>query len=594
MPHAANPLGAASPLLAVDNFFSQIIHPDHVVFAEDAAGGGEPVGFEAFRVANGRRSPRDYATAENANEEWRLVVQMDSSRIANFVAIDRGHNLEGVTVAVEGDDDPNFSSATTLVSATIPSTVTVPTDLRISPGAKTPEGAWLFFFDGEGSFDNYRIVVPALGAGLKPKIVGAFLGFAWEPEHASILPYAPSGPEVVFRETVSDALWAGSSKPVIRRTGSIRISAATENDRANARRYVERMIWTYQPVWWIPYPDRGEGSWLGRVSSGRYAFTRTAQWPLGEATFELNESEPDTRTSFTLPTFVEETEEEELVYSIARSTDGLAFRDRFNRADANALGNGWTEVESAATDLRIVGQQVAGAAVTNEIAGVRPADEIGAAAPTMVQANVRARGSSIIMLASRFDGSLPETDAYRFFADYRTGQEDWILARAASGSFSTLCTSTVSPPLVNQWRGLRGVVNGDNVKLLSTPTLVNGQVLTTDFVVRCDETDPSPIETFNRTMFRRLSLATGQLSDFDEFFVCGVEITVTGIPTGWKIRIDSRPAAVESGGSVTIDVTTWALPATTIRLFDVDDVEQATLSPASGIWGGDVYAVTSS
>jgi cytoskeletal protein CcmA (bactofilin family) len=86
-----------------------------------------------------------------------------------------------------------------------------------------------------------------------------------------------------------------------------------------------------------------------------------------------------------------------------------------------------------------------------------------------------------------------------------------------------------------------------------------------------------------------LGEALGGSGFFDECFLCGRNIVVTGLPTGWKVQVDARTAVVESGGSVTIDVDTWALPATTIKVLDGADVEQGTLTPSGGIFGGDIY-----
>lgn len=61
-------------------------------------------------------------------------------------------------------------------------------------------------------------------------------------------------------------------------------------------------------------------------------------------------------------------------------------------------------------------------------------------------------------------------------------------------------------------------------------------------------------------------------------------------------------AVVESGGVVTLNVDTWELPLTTIKLLSPGDVELASLTPTNitgrtgvapggGIMGGDVYSV---
>lgn len=590
MSEGALPLAASAPLLASANFLSPHLYPDHVLFAEDGGGGGEPEGNEAFRVVNGRRSARDFAEAENANEEWRLVVQMNTGRAANFIALDRGHNLEGVTVDLEGDDDPNFSSPTTIFSVTIPSSVTSPTDVTEAPGAKTHEGAWLYFFGNTTEYENYRLVVPALGAGLKQKVVGAFVGFAWEPEHASILSYQPSGPDLALRETVSDTLWAAAAKPIIRRHGSIRIAAATSADRANARTYVERQVWRYYPVWWVPFANRGEESWLGRVPSGQYVFRRTTEWPLGETTFSLKEVEPDTRSLFTLPSFPDDTPEGSFDYSIERTTSGLVVEDDFDRPDSDDLDNNWTEFnESASTQLRIETNQVLAAAAARRLVGLQPTDQVGDDEDVVAQINAIINSAVSDNLAGVRLRSSSLTNGYNFRMDTRSGGV-WGIVRNSS---TIIASSTSDPPARNEWRGLRAVIEGTVLRLYATDPLADGEDLSEDFVLRTSVDDSgSIIDNANRIGFDRDAIGVECL--FDTFFVCGREITVTGIPTGWKIQVDARSAVTETGGSVAIDIETWALPATEIKLLDETDAEQASLTPSGGIYGGDVYEVSTS
>jgi hypothetical protein len=64
---------------------------------------------------------------------------------------------------------------------------------------------------------------------------------------------------------------------------------------------------------------------------------------------------------------------------------------------------------------------------------------------------------------------------------------------------------------------------------------------------------------------------------------------VNNLRTGYKVQVDNRTAVTESDGTVTLDVDTWALPATTIKVYDSNDVLKAELTPSGGIYGGDVY-----
>lgn len=271
--------------------------------------------------------------------------------------------------------------------------------------------------------------------------------------------------------------------------------------------------------------------------------------------------------------------------TLTRETVGLVVRDQFNRADSDALGNNWTDWEASATDVRIVSNQVACAAVAANTGGFRPAAEVGAAQDIIAQANVRISGSNSGVVRARADGTA-NTEAYQLAARRDVGA--WELIRRRASANTVLCSSTTSPPGDLEWRGLRGVIEGAVVRLLSTAALANGQVLTEDFVLRCQATDGTPLQTFDRTGFQHGAVATTM--DFDEFFVCGRNLVVTGLPAGWKVQVDGRAAVVESGGSVTINIDTWALPATTLKILDDADVEQDSITPSGGIWGGDEYS----
>ena len=47
-----------------------------------------------------------------------------------------------------------------------------------------------------------------------------------------------------------------------------------------------------------------------------------------------------------------------------------------------------------------------------------------------------------------------------------------------------------------------------------------------------------------------------------------------------------------NGADVEFDPKTWALPATSLMIYDPDDVLVDTITPSGGIWGGDVFDVT--
>jgi hypothetical protein len=79
---------------------------------------------------------------------------------------------------------------------------------------------------------------------------------------------------------------------------------------------------------------------------------------------------------------------------------------------------------------------------------------------------------------------------------------------------------------------------------------------------------------------------------FSNFYVCGRAITVTGLPTGYKAKLDSHTAVSESGGTATINCDEYGLPGTTVTVTDSVDVTVATISPSGGVYGGDSFSFT--
>ena len=161
----------------VENLFSAIAYPLHVVAADEQA-----TGHEAFRIANGRRSAFDYYESITANAQRIIKITCDRVRSANGCALDRGHNLGGEQVVLEASDDDFATPAQTCFDIILPTT-TAPGTLDDALGVRTEEGAWLIRFPQRTAL-YWRLRIPAMGAGVRPKIVGAWLGnwYAFDPD----------------------------------------------------------------------------------------------------------------------------------------------------------------------------------------------------------------------------------------------------------------------------------------------------------------------------------------------------------------------------------------------------------------------------
>lgn len=275
----------ANPLFCSGNFLNTVMYPDHAVSALE-----EPSGNEAFRAGTGRRSSLNAATSATANAAWWLKVRCDRVRMADFVALDRGHNLAGRQVKVQGSND-NFTTTDTIVDVTVPASVYAPSDLREDPGTLTEEGAWLRRFTPR-AYRDWRLYVPAMGAGLRPLVVGLYVDLSWEPAFLQALPFAPHGRRLSFTEVESDTAWVGASRAAQRYETTINLQLQDWAEYDVARIHIETQAWRRRPTWYVPDQAKAERAWLGQVPAGTYRFEEAGGWGFMQTSFPLVETAP--------------------------------------------------------------------------------------------------------------------------------------------------------------------------------------------------------------------------------------------------------------------------------------------------------------
>lgn len=271
-----------SPLLLNDNFFSIAQYAGHTVDAEE-----EALGFESWRVATGRRSQLNRWEATTANSDTWLRVRCGDLRVASMIVLDRGHNLTGKTVRVQASND-NFTSWETLVDTTIPS---VPGGtLDGAYGAVTEEGAWLKRFPATPA-EDWRVFIPAMGAGLIPKIVGCYLGVTWEPEWTE-LPYEEDGGDVFATVTEGESGWQGNTRAVLRRSGIMVLPLGDVWKYEEGRRHLEQFS-RRAPTWLLYDDEQPERAILAiRPPGARVTFAITPEWGYRKGTLPWIEHEP--------------------------------------------------------------------------------------------------------------------------------------------------------------------------------------------------------------------------------------------------------------------------------------------------------------
>lgn len=274
-------------MLAVENYFDTDAFPDHAVSADEEASGQE-----AWRVATARRHAVDHWTPTTANAEHWIKVNAGAAIAADYLALDRGHNLSGHEVTLQwSDNDSTWTDIFTNV--TIPSTTAGNGDLDTSPFVRTDEGAWLVRFT-QVSHQYYRLVIPAMGAGLVPVIVGLWLGTRWEP--ATIPPpVIDEDDELVALEVESDVGWIGRTLPVRRRRGQLvlELESLAEYDSTVAG-HIRDQYGRGRPMWIVYDDDRPERAVLGLRPRERMGFRYERGWPYRRATVNWVEHGPET------------------------------------------------------------------------------------------------------------------------------------------------------------------------------------------------------------------------------------------------------------------------------------------------------------
>lgn len=246
-----------TPVFCTDNLFDDLLYTSHTVTANEE-------GTEAWHVANNRRSPSDYWTPTTANNDAWVEVACDRVRSADFVAIDRGHNLAGKTVALQVSDD-DFTTTESVFSITFPSSYGHGSLLSATNGARTEEGAWVKSFDLRAA-KYWRLHITA-AASFTPKVVGLWVGKMWDPGEYVDRPWDEDGSVGAFEAAGNDLGWSAYTTQAAPRQGqvSLRLSNFYADDAS--RRFLD-LYRRGRPAWYVPQQDRAERAGLVKVPQG--------------------------------------------------------------------------------------------------------------------------------------------------------------------------------------------------------------------------------------------------------------------------------------------------------------------------------------
>lgn len=270
--------------IMTENYFSTVAFTGHTLTADE-----EATGHEAFRIATGRRSIyTNYYESTTANTQRTLTLACDRIREANGFVLYPGHNLAGEQVVLEASED-SFATVQTCFDIVLPSAM-APGSLDDSFGVRTEEGAWLKRFTARAG-SSFRLRIPAMGAGLKPKIVGAQLGnwYLFDP----IRPWAPDRATLVGEESMADGGWRGAGSIGLVREGVIKIKLTTQTEYELARLHLGygSHFARRRPAWYVPDEGAAETAFCITAPFGQSGFAREPQWYAEQADIPYVEHE---------------------------------------------------------------------------------------------------------------------------------------------------------------------------------------------------------------------------------------------------------------------------------------------------------------
>lgn len=261
-------------LVCAESFYSGVggQFPLHVISAEE-----EPATFEAWRVGDGRRSrtPPTYATATTANSSWWLRSVFDRVRACNFIAMDRGHNLAGKTFEFRITSDATDFTGTfeTPFDITMPSVVTPNSHIDNGLGVRTEEGAWLKRFPLRTG-KAVEVFIDAMGADLKPEIVGLWVGLAVELRARR--PWDDDASELVTVTMESESGWIGRGRRTRRRRGELvtKLQSFQQYDEL-IRYHIASLFADGVPMWIIPDTAQAEKAVLATHAGETFSMPET-------------------------------------------------------------------------------------------------------------------------------------------------------------------------------------------------------------------------------------------------------------------------------------------------------------------------------
>lgn len=259
-----------TPLLLVDNLFDSVMaYPGATVDAIS-----EVAGRESFRVADYRRDRSWWQpTSDGGGSDTWVRVHLLAARAVDFVFLDRGHNLAGKTVFLEGGADG--IAWPTSVQLNVPASGVVGGTPASPAMAGTEEGASWTIVPATATRLWWRLRVP-YASGFVPQITGLIVGLKTQ-----LLGFARIFDEDAGERTqatqVSTAGYRANDTTYAWRTAELSVGmiGATEYDstfRTLRAQLFERNQPTVLFMDYGTYPERG---WMFQYEGTRWGMPKS-------------------------------------------------------------------------------------------------------------------------------------------------------------------------------------------------------------------------------------------------------------------------------------------------------------------------------
>lgn len=269
------------PRFLVMNYLNDRQHSAHVLSANENSN-------DAWKVGAARRSPGHYWTPVTANLQAWVKVDNGSAKTPDMFVIDRVHNLGGVA-DLKLQSSPDNSVWTDRVTFTIPASASAD-NTALSAGVRTPEAAYLRSFTG-ASVRYWRLLIPAMGAGLRPQVGGFWLGPSWQPP-AINRPLGEDDHTPLAEASVTPWNWEGRTLTTPQRSGEITIELIDDASYLTADEHI-RDQYVRRPMWVVVDEAKAERAFLARWPLGtRAGFGVPEDYPFRKIVLPYEEYQP--------------------------------------------------------------------------------------------------------------------------------------------------------------------------------------------------------------------------------------------------------------------------------------------------------------